>query len=1391
MGIIHSDEFYYQNIRNYLIQRAHAVQVDANLNRLSLAGMSENFYVVFLNTLLGLSLKNANDGNRNAPGIDLIDHEAHVVAQVSVTCSRKKVQDSIDSFDKPDGIWQFYFVPITEKAPKYKSDFKLPYGLRFDRSSDILDITRIMELANSIDKLEKLSLLVEKYSNAEHIKEEQHQDNLRDKLDKLLLETWKHHRSFKLMQTDEIDKRLFPRVQDSHQFEALGKRRDDETDSPVWTIIRESWKEPENHPIMIEGGGGIGKTVTLFSFTSIGKDTITAPAVYVPMFDLIDQKGNVINLSSFFLSSNSLSPLTKVDRKGICALAEKDWKNGPSLLVLLDGFNEVPGPRRWEVLKMLREWHKANLGAQLIAVSRPMDNLSLKTAFGKETISIVLSELSKESVIAYLNSLKEEGVRIPELNSPIWNTIVFPLFLNLYIKADRLQNQQAWKDYPLHVIEATGPASIIWNFLQRELLRHEDESWILRCAVSCEYLAPILANYMIQNNEYTVSLNEAVEVIRKAAAEMNTEKLPKHLMEIISWWGTQKLSLKPPAFLKKQDWADTVLRESGLLIPFHERRSGKIWQKTEMRFEFLHQNFRDCLAGLHLVNQSEICTEIGLPEIWRSRQSDLALNYVAELIDSYDLDNLWEANRTSQQSKNFENGKNHTATCNLLELYRRNEKNAKSLDFSGMDLRGLCLTNYLGKNGKPLPLFRSAVHSNGTILDRTVFQSTGHTDPISALALLPDGRVVSGSEDYTLRVWDATSGQCLQTLTGHSNAVNCIDVFPDGHVVSASADRTLRIWDIGSGQCLHTLEGHTAPVTCMAILTDTRIVSGSWDCTLRVWDATTGKCLHILKGHRRPIRCVRTLPDGCVISSSDDSTLRVWNIASGKCLHILSEHRIQVRCLAVFPNGYAVSGSDDRTLRVWDTASGQCLQTLIGHSGPITCVATLSDGSVVSGSNDCTLRVWDITSGQCLQTIKGHSQPVNQISILSRGRLVSCSDDCTLRIWDINSAQCLQVLEGHRHTVRCVVALPDERLVSGSSDNSLHVWDVASGQSLQTMVGRHDWIRCLAVLPDGRVVSGSDDSTLRVFSTVSGKCLQTLEGHSRPVNCIAVLSNGHVISGSDDRTLREWDIETGLCLKTMEGHSGQVTCMAVLSDDRIVSGSRDGTLRIWDAASGQCLKTLEGHSWGVTCVAVLTNGCVISGSEDQCLRIWDASADKSLQTLVGHNNPANCVTVFPDGRVAIGSWDHTLRVFDATSGQNVQILKGHKSIVRCVTALSNRRMVSGSGDCTLRIWDTDSGKCLQIMHGHTKLISCVAVLPNGQLVSGSGDGTIRIWNADNGDCVDMLEAIDVPVSGMDFSDAELTEDLAGLLYHNGATIPGKDYLRWAEANHICVDQALH
>ena len=93
------------------------------------------------------------------------------------------------------------------------------------------------------------------------------------------------------------------------------------------------------------------------------------------------------------------------------------------------------------------------------------------------------------------------------------------------------------------------------------------------------------------------------------------------------------------------------------------------------------------------------------------------------------------------------------------------------------------------------------------------------------------------------------TGECLRTRTFTTCwspfAVTCMAVLPDGKVVTGGDDKMLRIWDPARRHCLRTLAGYD--IYCVAALPDGKVVSGSYEGDLRIWDPATGQCLLIIK----------------------------------------------------------------------------------------------------------------------------------------------------------------------------------------------------------------------------------------------------------------------------------------------------------------------------------------------------------------------------------------------------------------------------------------------------------------------------------------------------------------------------------------------------------------
>ncbi|EPQ54156.1 WD40 repeat-like protein, partial [Gloeophyllum trabeum ATCC 11539] len=447
--------------------------------------------------------------------------------------------------------------------------------------------------------------------------------------------------------------------------------------------------------------------------------------------------------------------------------------------------------------------------------------------------------------------------------------------------------------------------------------------------------------------------------------------------------------------------------------------------------------------------------------------------------------------------------------------------------------------------------------------------------------------------------WDV----CNLVLEGHTGPVRALSFYPDGsRLVSGSEDNDLRLWNLADGQCLMHLCGHSGPVNSVAVSGDGNyIASGSDDGTIRTWHAVTGQCLTVFKKTRGGVISVTFSSDGrTIVSGHEDGLLRIWDASTCKVRWTLEGHGKSVTSVACSnKDSFVISGSLDQTVRSWDVKTGSLQNSYQGHSAGVLCVASSSDGTcVASGSEDQSIILWSVSDCKEISRLTGHSQAVKSVAFSSAKCLVSGSADGTVRVWDTGGT-CLSVFYGHSGGVDCTQFSPDGAWVaSASGDRTVRAWDA----SMTGEQGSRDWrnahkgrINFTAVSPDDmHVATSSVDCTIGLWN-VRGDDLvlaHRLSDHSASVHCVDFSKDGDfLVSASEDCYVRVWDTRRGTCLRTLPRHDGGVG-VATFSPDglTIVSGSFDSTIRVWNTKSGEMLGLLSNHPSPVLWVAYAPQG---------------------------------------------------------------------------------------------------------------------------------------------------------------------------------------------------------
>jgi WD40 repeat protein/transcriptional regulator with XRE-family HTH domain len=500
--------------------------------------------------------------------------------------------------------------------------------------------------------------------------------------------------------------------------------------------------------------------------------------------------------------------------------------------------------------------------------------------------------------------------------------------------------------------------------------------------------------------------------------------------------------------------------------------------------------------------------------------------------------------------------------------------------------------------------------------------------PVISLAINPRGKLVSGSYDGAIQMWDLRTGKHLARLHTPGGRILTLTWSADGRLLaSGGPDAIIRLWDGEQGTRLGELPGHDDLVCALAFAPGSQtslLASGSFDQAVKLWDTQTGSCLRTLSGHTNLVAGLAWSPDGCTLASaSHDMSLRLWDAQTGQCRHLLQGHTDAVTSVAFLPTGERLLSSGDRTLRLWDVQSGQNVRTMQGYALALYALAWSPDGRfLVSGSSEATLTLWNVATRTPVQVLRGHRIQVYAVAwSRATNRIASGSEDHTVRLWDAQTGVCTHVLQGHTANVSSVDWSVDGRfLASGSYDGSIRLWDMQEDDS-RVALEQVGVVSAVVWSPDGTLLAcANEEGLVLIFRADDGVLVRRFE-HAGAVGALCWSPDGEqLVSGAVDGergVLSIWDRHQGSLVRRLEGHTGFIWGLDWSpQEDLLLSAGADGTVRWWDLQQGVHLATLQAHEGWARTLHISPDGKIIAScGHHGTIGLWDLHSHQHLATL--------------------------------------------------------------------------------------------------------------------------------------------------------------------------------
>ncbi|KNC51179.1 WD repeat-containing protein 61 [Thecamonas trahens ATCC 50062] len=282
-----------------------------------------------------------------------------------------------------------------------------------------------------------------------------------------------------------------------------------------------------------------------------------------------------------------------------------------------------------------------------------------------------------------------------------------------------------------------------------------------------------------------------------------------------------------------------------------------------------------------------------------------------------------------------------------------------------------------------------------------------HDDAVWSACWTAKGKIVTGSVDNTVKVWDAENMVAEHELTGHDLGV--IDVAVNGAgdlAASTSFDSTIKIWNLENGTCTSTIATSAAESWAIAFSPSARHLATTTHAgNVALYSVDSGSLETTFESSAKKFGLsVAYTEDGETLAmSAMDGSITVFDVATGAIKASFTAHAKPVRSLSFSPSGFLMAASDDMHVSALSVDNNEVIYSIVAHSSWVLDVTATADGAhFATSSSDKEVKIWDVMGNPApVHVFHGHTDQVWSVAYdVTGSKLVSAGDDAAIQVYD-------------------------------------------------------------------------------------------------------------------------------------------------------------------------------------------------------------------------------------------------------------------------------------------------------------------------------------------------------------------------------------------------------